>query len=360
MLARKNEIARLEQNQEELRSRIEILIEAKASLEEELSRTKDQQVQTQARLYQIRLEIKAAASELAKHQAEHQHLTQLLDARHKQVEDHLATIRELEQQAAAASDSIASMEQAEASKREQIHGLEQAIAILDQELEQESTALTNSKVALTGAAAEVKQLEAQKRAVTEQVRTDQNAIAEIDQAVAELQSQQSRLRIEAAEYQERQVKLREGKQRLMEQIAACKEARLGLQEKTKQYNQQLKSLQSRIRRIDKKIYNHRLELDRIELELRRIDEELLERQLDRSDVAAREPRSSLEELQAMEIRLKNSIRELGVVNLAALQDYEAVKERVFFLQTQYDDLIKRKKHCIRLLLRSMLPVPNIS
>ncbi|HKM17753.1 MAG TPA: chromosome segregation protein SMC [Limnochordia bacterium] len=343
LLARKNEIARLEQNQEELRSRIEILIEAKASLEEELSRTKDQQVQTQARLYQIRLEIKAAASELAKHQAEHQHLTQLLDARHKQVEDHLATIRELEQQAAAASDSIASMEQAEASKREQIHGLEQAIAILDQELEQESTALTNSKVALTGAAAEVKQLEAQKRAVTEQVRTDQNAIAEIDQAVAELQSQQSRLRIEAAEYQERQVKLREGKQRLMEQIAACKEARLGLQEKTKQYNQQLKSLQSRIRRIDKKIYNHRLELDRIELELRRIDEELLERQLDRSDVAAREPRSSLEELQAMEIRLKNSIRELGVVNLAALQDYEAVKERVFFLQTQYDDLIQAKE-----------------
>lgn len=41
--------------------------------------------------------------------------------------------------------------------------------------------------------------------------------------------------------------------------------------------------------------------------------------------------------------MKNAIRDLGLVNLAALQDYEAVKERVFFLQNQYDDLVKAKE-----------------
>lgn len=343
LLARKNEIVRLEQERADFQAQIDRILETKAKLEDELVKVKTEQEQTRGLLYQVKLDIQAAESELDKFQAEQNRLSQLLDARLKQVHEYETTIRELEQQAAAAGDTITSMEQEEISKRERIHRLEEAIAILEQELNEASTGSTNQKVALTGAAAEVKRVEEQKQVITEQIRSNEAALVEIENALEELELQRSQLQLEQAQYQEQQVQLRKERERLIDQITAEKDVRSQLQEQVKQHNHQLKSLQTRIGRIDKNIYNHRLELDRIDLELRRIDEDLLERELNRSDVAIRDVASSLEQLLENEGNLKDSIRELGIVNLAALQDYEAVKERVFFLQTQYDDLIKAKE-----------------
>ena len=55
----------------------------------------------------------------------------------------------------------------------------------------------------------------------------------------------------------------------------------------------------------------------------------------------------LDQLLEKENSLKNAIQDLGLVNLAALQDYEAVKERVFFCKTSMMIWSRLKKHCMR-------------
>jgi len=343
LLARKNEIFRLEQEQAELEAELSLHVKAKADLETALEHNREQQEQLKALLYQVRLDIQAAEAESSKLANEQKRLSQLLDARRKQVANFQLTMKELEDQAAAAGDTVAAMEQEEGVRRDRIRQLEMAIAALDQELQAAAAGFTDQKVALTSAAAEVRRIEEQQRVLVSQMRANEAGIAEVEKAIAELLTQRKQLQQDLAKYQEQQAQLRVERERIISDITAGKEARSGLQERIKQYGQQMKSLQSRLARIDKKIYNHRLELDRIDLELRRIDEDLKERELDRSGLAGREVAVGLEELLAEEISLKNAIRELGLVNLAALQDYETVKERVFFLQTQYEDLIKAKE-----------------
>jgi len=343
LLARKNEITGLERELEKHEAELERLACVKASLEAELAANKEQQEQIRDMLYRIKLDIQAAEAEISKLVGEQQRLSQLIDARAKQINDYQLIMQELEEQAAAAGDTILTMVREEAIKRDKIHQLEAGIAELDQELQQASAGFADQRVALTTAAAEIKRIEEQKRVVTSQISANETAVAEIEKDVEELESQRRQLRQEQAACREREGQLRGEREKLMKQITAGKNTRLELQEKVKQYNQQLKSLQSRIGRIDRNIYNHRLELDRIDLELRRLDEDLAERELSRIDVEGRGVSQDLDQLLKKENSLKNAIRDLGLVNLAALQDYEAVKERVFFLQNQYDDLVKAKE-----------------
>ena len=51
--------------------------------------------------------------------------------------------------------------------------------------------------------------------------------------------------------------------------------------------------------------------------------------------------------------LKRSIEELGPINLGSIEEYEQVNERHSFLTEQREDLLSRKKHCMKLLKKWM-------
>ena len=176
-------------------------------------------------------------------------------------------MQELEEQAAAAGDTILTMVREEAIKRDKIHQLEAGIAELDQELQQASAGFADQRVALTTAAAEIKRMRSRKRVVTSQISANETAVAEIERTSRNLSlsagslDKSRRLVVNGKGAARREGKADETNHRWQKHS-------FGLQEKVKQYNQQLKSLQSRIGRIDRNIYNHRLELDRIDLELK--------------------------------------------------------------------------------------------
>lgn len=54
-------------------------------------------------------------------------------------------------------------------------------------------------------------------------------------------------------------------------------------------------------------------------------------------------------IQARINELKAQIRELGPVNVAAIEDFAKTKERYGFMKTQYDDLIKSQEKLERVI-----------
>lgn len=343
ILARKNEITQLEQELTASQDEIAAVGADKAKLDQKLHALKAEQENIYQRSHQLELALHAAASESNQLENDLRRLKQQLEAKEQQLQDYQTALFELQNEAAASQDNVAALEQNEQAKRDEIIRLEQEIAVLEQELDSDSEFLTTQKIACTGAAAEVKQLQEHQAAVQQQLAQNQKALDTLEADIKQLEDQFQQLQQELTANKELEEQLKAEKLKIGEQAEQDKAARVHVQESIKQISQKLKSLQTRIAKVDKSIYNHQLELERIDLELRRIDEELRERELERGSLTERAVTTSMAELVAQETDLKAQIRALGVVNLAALEDYEAVRERVFFLQAQFDDLVNAKE-----------------
>ena len=137
-----------------------------------------------------------------------------------------------------------------------------------------------------------------------------------------------------------------------EEIARCKTARLEAadviselkEEKTKNQSAlaetkiRLKEAQKHQNQAERILYKLEVELSALEKEMTRITESLKEREVVLKVVEKRKVEESQGVLKKSIENLRKDIRELGMVNPGAAEEYERVKERCDFLQVQLADL----------------------
>ncbi len=118
-----------------------------------------------------------------------------------------------------------------------------------------------------------------------------------------------------------------------------------LETKAEALEEKIRQLTSEDRGIRDALSKEEVNLAKIEGELSSIEALMMqEYQLSVQDILA----SAVEEASNMakskdEVEsLKNAIRELGPVNLLAVEEFEAAKERMSFIETQYNDLISAR------------------
>lgn len=343
ILTRKNEIARLKQEAAAYQEKTAAINQAKTQVENQLKTARTEQEQISQHRYQLQLDGQAAVGELNNLEAELKRLEQQLASKQQLLQDYHTARLELQDQAAASRDNVAALEEDEQVKRREINQLEDAVIRLEQELEAESAKLTGQKVAATSAAGEVNRAKEQLTGAAQQLEHNRSALLTVLEEIEKLKEQQRQLEADLTANRKLEEQLKADRVKLLQVAEIKKQKREMLKESINQTNHKLKSIQARIARIDKNMYNYRLELERIELELRRIEEDLSERELEPAVLADRSVSTKVTELIEQEKQLREQIRELGIVNLAALQDYENVRERVFFLQAQFDDLFNAKE-----------------
>lgn len=343
LLARKNEIIQLKDKISQIKQKMLVLTKHKAECYEKLDQIKQELEQLNQSDYQVKLDIQSVETEQNKIQNELSMLEKQSINKQELLNDYQTTVNELQNQAAASSDQIIDMESAEAKKRAEIEGLEVEITDLEHKINNENEQLTHLKVEIAEHAAEIKQIKESASSHEQRLVQLESNLAQANDELQMYTEQQAQLQDDLSNNMEFVDKLKLEKKAAMDSFLVNKQKRIAIQEDNKKISSDLKQIQTKLNRIDKQIYNNKLELDHIDLELRRINEDLIENEVELETVKERIPTASSTELSEIIAQLKSDIRDLGTVNLGALQDYQTVKERVFFLNAQLEDLQTAKE-----------------
>ncbi|OGC07652.1 chromosome segregation protein SMC [candidate division KSB1 bacterium RBG_16_48_16] len=180
--------------------------------------------------------------------------------------------------------------------------------------------------------------------VNEQIRETESLIAVRDGETAKASNEIDELKQVNEEYQSRISSLKEKIEASQKQLDELTDRQYETNAKIAEQEKSIKSVRSKSNELSESV--HQLEMRVSELRLRaenlkeRMWEEFeceLQREAAADGFNVQEARESIE-------KLRNRIKSLGPVNLLALKEFEQEKERLDFLLTQKDDLLKAKRN----------------
>ena len=254
-----------------------------------------------------------------------------------------------------AAETIVDLENREEINRSQIAKLEIEVSEFENQITLSNDEITQMRINLTQYLSEKQLLTREISSTRTQISKVGTTIKKLTQEKNQLEQQYLSMQLELDSGQKQQESLKLERNRVLEHCNANKETKITLQAGINENSASLRCYKD-LNTTDNQIYNKRLELDGIQLELRRIEEDLLERQLEANQVQQREVLESITNLKESAKDLKEKIRQLGIVNLGSLHDYETVKERAFFLTAQLEDLESAKATLTKLIAK----IDNVS
>lgn len=343
LLARKNEIAKLETALVSQATAVKQCTKEKETALDLVAKLRLDIEHNSQSLYQTQLDLNTLHKDLSRLGSEANRLAKLLSVKDHQLEEHCTAVSELDNQAAATKENVALLEAEEVAKEAEISALEDGMNALEAKVSEEEEVVTNHRIQITQQESLIKELDQRHIALTQQIKQTHTQVANITNELNVINQQTVELNSSLVGKQAELERARADKLVKLSDLNAKKQERAGIQEQIKISNEELKRIRQALNRIDKAIYNDELELNRIELDLERVKENLAELDIDEHQVRQRQVEHELEFLKQRTLELKLEIKELGIVNLGSLQDYESVKERCFFLQRQLDDLTQAKE-----------------
>ena len=319
-------------------------IEEQESEVKELSRkqgeAKEQLVQLRLRGSEIRLHLQQL--EEAK-KRENENLLLLLDDR-KQVTDEYLSNRD---KVKALRTALSERESQDAAAKEQLEAMKREIAQYGSALTALENQLQDARVTLETSAAKaelnsqrMQQLDADTLRVRKEITDNGEESQRLEQTIAECSQRKEELAKQSEQELAELKQIVSGKDEFTEQRGALLAQQSALEEAVAQARKDTTASEGALRQAE-------LELARQDSDYQHVLEQLEQdyhmdvnqaKQVDVSEVAELD----LKALQRRASKLSLTITELGPINAAAIEEYQAVKERSEFLRKQYEDLSAAK------------------
>lgn len=338
LLARKGELVRLEAEalimQRQLKigaQREEDLLFAIASFEKELAELHGEGVE--ARLEGQRID--QAEEQALRERDMLQDSQEELEEKNESIE---AILVSLASEVELTATEVARLEKEEKVRREQIQGQERSLDELAAAIDECSLEQTQKQVEL----AELKGVLENQRILLANLgqkrksarRTKQEAALELAaMAEARIQNEQVILETQAANEKNRILKVE-----LQVTLEKEKQKRQDLQKEHGRLGAELIQIEKEQLKRERALYKREVEQEQLERDREQILSVLTERELTLESILTREVHVKESTLKRNIAELRNQIRDLGLVNPGATQEYERVLERCSFLQTQLEDL----------------------
>lgn len=338
LLARKGELARLEDRIEALQKQLERgaqleddLLSSIAILEEELAELRTEGMEA-------RLESQRTSQAEEQACREGDMLQQNQDELEKKSEGIEAMLANLAAEAELAISQVAGLEQEERVRREQIQLQEQSLGELAAAIDERSLEQTQEQVQL----AELKGVLENQRILLANLeqkresarRAKQEAASELDSmAEARLQNEQIIVATQVANEKSSSLKMQ-----LQATLEKEKQKKHHLQKEHGRLGAELIQVEKEQLKRERLLYKREVEQEQLEREREQILSALTERQLTLEGILARDVHVKEATLKRNVADLRNQIRDLGPVNPGAMQEHERVLERCSFLQAQLEDL----------------------
>ena len=226
-------------------------------------------------------------------------------------------------------------EQLEAMKRE-IAQLGSAVTALENQLQDARVVLETSAAKAALNSQRMQQLDADTLRVRKEISANQEEARKLEQTIAECKQDKEKLQRQSEEELVELQKIVSGKEEFTEKRGVLLSKQGQLEQAVAKARKEAAASEAALRQAE-------LELARQESDYKHVVEQLEQdyqldevqaRMVDVSQVAELD----LKELQRRASKLSVAITELGPINGAAIEEYQAVKERSEFLRKQYEDL----------------------
>ncbi len=338
VLNRKNEISQIEQDE----------LEQERQLAEEttlLEKRRQQEDELKQRVADLREEARSQGSDQEKTQLQLDQCTERLlkvaaiaaDASEK--EEVLADgARSAMAARAEAAKVVEAMQGAEQEQRQSIRNHEDKLKRLNEELDSCQEAMTAAKVEHTRALGSQQQAEDQLRLAqetTKKLAATLNAYQERSRELIKRSEEleQHRQTVEAAI-----TRCRKQREVLEQGVSELRSQRNQMQAAVKVERQKEKQLQRHVNQQDRAIHALEIEERSVEMELQQITDEVAHRECEIHELFDRTVERSPKVLTGELDRLRREVKALGMVNPAAIEEYEELMQRKTFLKAQFEDL----------------------
>ena len=342
-LSREREIKQAQQLCSTLHERVlhwQEQLEQQESQAKELNRkqneAKEQLAQLRLKGSELRLHLEQMEATRAR---ENDNLLLLLDDRKQVTEEYMANRDKLKSLRATVSEreglDAEAREQLEAMKRE-IAQLGSAVTALENQLQDARVVLETSAAKAALNSQRMQQLDADTLRVRKEISANQEEARKLEQTIAECKQDKEKLQRQSEEELAELQKIVSGKEEFTEQRGILLSKQGQLEQAVAKARKEAAASEAALRQAE-------LELARQESDYKHVVEQLEQdyqldevqaRMVDVSQVAELD----LKELQRRASKLSVAITELGPINGAAIEEYQAVKERSEFLRKQYEDL----------------------
>lgn len=342
-LSREREIKQAQQLWSVLHERVlhwQEQLEQQESQAKELNRrqneAKEQLAQLRLKGSELRLHLEQLEATRAR---ENDNLLILLDDRKQVTEEYMANRDKLKSLRATVSEreglDAEAREQLEAMKRE-IAQLGSAVTALENQLQDARVVLETSAAKAALNSQRMQQLDADTLRVRKEISANQEETRKLEQTIAECKQDKEKLQRQSEEELAELQKIVSGKEEFTEQRGILLSKQGQLEQAVAKARKDAAASEAALRQAE-------LELARQESDYKHVVEQLEQdyqldevqaRMVDVSQVAELD----LKELQRRASKLSVAITELGPINGAAIEEYQAVKERSEFLRKQYEDL----------------------
>ena len=342
-LSREREIKQAQQLCSDLHERVlhwQEQLEQQESQAKELNRkqneSKEQLAQLRLRGSELHLHLEQLEATRAR---ENDNLLLLLDDRKQVTEEYMANRDKLKSLRATVSEreglDAEAREQLEAMKRE-IAQLGSAVTALENQLQDARVVLETSAAKAALNSQRMQQLDADTLRVRKEISANQEETRKLEQTIAECKQDKEKLQRQSEEELAELQKIVSGKEEFTEQRGVLLSKQGQLEQAVAKARKEAAASEAALRQAE-------LELARQESDYKHVVEQLEQdyqldeaqaRLVDISQVAELD----LKALQRRASKLSLAITELGPINGAAIEEYQAVKERSEFLRKQYEDL----------------------
>ena len=229
----------------------------------------------------------------------------------------------------------ATAQQLEAMKRE-IAQLGSAVTALENQLQDARVVLETSAAKAALNSQRMQQLDADTLRVRKEISANQEEARKLEQIIAECKQDKEKLQCQSEEELAELQKIVSGKEEFTEQRGILLSKQGQLEQAVAKARKEAAASEAALRQAE-------LELARQESDYKHVVEQLeQDYQLDEAQArlvdVSQVAELDLKELQRRASKLSVAITELGPINGAAIEEYQAVKERSEFLRKQYEDL----------------------
>ena len=309
-------------------------------LKKKLDAAKEQLAQLRLKGSELRLHLQQLSESK---QRESEGLMLLLDDRRQVTEEYLANRDKLK----ALRATVTQRETEDAAAKEQLEAMKQEIAQYGSALTALENQLQDARVTLETSAAKselnsqrMQQLDADTLRVRKEIAANQEEIKRLEQTIAECAERKEQLVKESEAALGDLNKILSGKDEFTEQRGALLARQTQLEQAVATARKETTASEAALRQAELELarqesdYQHVLEQLQQDFQL----DEKQARDVDVSQLAELD----LKALQRRASKLSLAISELGPINAAAIEEYQAVKERSEFLRKQYEDLSAAK------------------
>ena len=342
-LSREREIKQAQQLCSDLHERVlhwQEQLEQQESQAKELNRkqneAKEQLAQLRLKGSELRLHLEQLEATRAR---ENDNLLLLLDDRKQVTEEYMANRDKLKSLRATVSEreglDAEAREQLEAMKRE-IAQLGSAVTALENQLQDARVVLETSAAKAALNSQRMQQLDADTLRVRKEISANQEEARKLEQTIAECKQDKEKLQRQSEEELAELQKIVSGKEEFTEKRGILLSKQGQLEQAVAKARKDAAASEAALRQAE-------LELARQESDYKHVVEQLeQDYQLDEAQArlvdVSQVAELDLKELQRRASKLSVAITELGPINGAAIEEYQAVKERSEFLRKQYEDL----------------------